>query len=335
MDVIVAARRVESSEGKPMTTTKKRHAAFTLIELLVVIGIIAVLISLLLPAVQAAREAARRTQCANNLKQILLAIHNFGINNKDQLPPVNYVYPIVSQSTAPDSPQVAATGSGHFAILGFLEQGNVFYNCLNCTQNPPSCGFTAAQLIPLNVFWCPSDPTSNVDLANGGSLAGKIATCNYSYNLVLFGANGSFQVWGKPSPFTIGTIPDGSSNTIGFVEQSAYYPNQQGNPDPTTGTNEFYTSWPFPAYYNTFGPHWPNPDELPGQLNFTALYALPQCGVTPSGADPNKCQSYHPGLMNVGLMDGSVRAIKASINQQVWTVLLIPNDGGIVSSDSW
>jgi prepilin-type N-terminal cleavage/methylation domain-containing protein/prepilin-type processing-associated H-X9-DG protein len=319
-----------------MRITPKHRAAFTLIELLVVIAIIAVLIALLLPAVQAAREAARRAQCANNEKQILLAIHNFGINNKDQLPPVNYVYPIISQGTAAGSPPIAATGSGHFAILPFLEQETVFFNCTNFNPNQPSSfGFTAAQLIPLNVFWCPTDPTCSSDRAGGGSLAGKIATCDYSYNLVLFGANNSFQVWGQPSNYSIGTIPDGSSNTIGLVEQSGYYPGQLGNPDPTTGTNEFYTSWPFPAYYNTFGPHYPNPDELPGQVNYTALYPMPQCGTTPTLANPNTCQSYHPGVMNIALMDGSVRAIKGSINPLTWSILLNSADGGIVSSDSY
>jgi Protein of unknown function (DUF1559) len=158
------------------------------------------------------------------------------------LPPVNYVYPIYAQSTTAGSPPIAATGSSHFAILPFIEQGTAFLNCTNFNLNQPSSfGFTAAQLIPLNVFWCPSDPTCSNDLAAGGSLAGKIATCDYSYNLVLFGANNSFQVWGQPSNYTIGTIPDGSSNTIGLVEQSGYYPGQLGNADPTTGTNEFYT----------------------------------------------------------------------------------------------
>jgi prepilin-type N-terminal cleavage/methylation domain-containing protein len=307
-----------------MKTVRKDPTGFTLIELLVAIAIIAVLIALLLPAVQAAREAARRTQCANNHKQILLALHNFSINNKDQLPPVNFVQRVGATN--------AAVGSGHYAILPFLEQGTVFNTY---TQDRPDSGFTGAQLVPLAVFVCPSDPTTNSGSAAGGSLAGKIATCNYSYNLVLFGANNAFKTMGKPSPFTIGTIPDGSSGTIGFVEQPGYYPGQNGNVDPTTGTNEFYTSWPFPAYLNTFGPHYPNPDELPGQINYTALYPSPQFGVTPGAADPNTCQSYHPGLMNVGLMDGSVRAIKASIDRRVWTCLIGPNDGAILSADSW
>jgi prepilin-type N-terminal cleavage/methylation domain-containing protein len=307
-----------------MMKARKRHTAFTLIELLVVIAIIAVLISLLLPAVQAAREAARRTQCTNNQKQLLLGIHNFSINTKDQLPPVNFIQAVGKTN--------AAVGSGHYAILPFLEEGTVFNTY---TQDRPDSGFTGAQLVPLNVFVCPSDPTTNAGLAAGGRLAGKIATCNYSYNLALFGANDAFKTMGKFSQCTIGTIPDGSSNTIGLVEQSGYYPGQNGNSDPTTGTNEFYTSWPYPAYLNTFGPHYPNPDELPGQINYKALYALPQCGVAVNLADPNTCQSYHPGRMDVGLMDGSVRVIKASINQQIWTLLITPNDGGIISADSW
>jgi Protein of unknown function (DUF1559) len=240
----------------------------------------------------------------------------------NQLPPVNFVQAVGKTN--------AAAGSGHYAILPFLEQGTVFGAY---TQDIPNSGFTGAQFVTLNVFVCPSDPTTSAGLAAGGSLSGRLATCNYSYNLALFGAGNAFNTIGKSSPYTIGTITDGSSNTIGFVEQSAYNPGQNGNSDPTAGTKEFYTSWPYPAYLNTFGPHYPNPDELPGQINYTALYPLPQFGVTPIKADPNTCQSYHPSLMNVGRMDGGVRAIKPLISQQIRTLFISPNDGGIIGAD--
>ncbi len=312
-----------------------QHRAFTLIELLVVIAIIAVLIALLLPAVQAAREAARRSECMNHMKQIMLAIHNFGDSNNDQLPSVNYVY-LINPTT-----QNAAVGSAHFAILPFLEQSTVY---ATYTQDRPDSGFTGAQYVPLNVFVCPSDPTQSSGLVNQGVQGGKLAGCDYSYNLVLFGAGDSAVKLGKACPYRLGNMPDGSSNTVGLVEQTAAYPAQNGSADPTTGTMEFYTSWPHPAYTNTFGPHWPNPDELPPQSgvplsllgsNYKALYSLPQFNVSPSAADPDFCQSYHPNAMNVALMDGSVKAIKAGIHQRVWTGLLTPNGAEVLSSDSW
>ena len=98
----------------------RKRDAFTLIELLVVIAIIAVLIGLLLPAVQKVREAAARISCANNEKQLLLSIHNYAGDHDSLLPPANF-YQIVNPQTGN-----AAEGSAFYAVLPYCEQGNLF-----------------------------------------------------------------------------------------------------------------------------------------------------------------------------------------------------------------
>jgi prepilin-type N-terminal cleavage/methylation domain-containing protein/prepilin-type processing-associated H-X9-DG protein len=329
--------------------TLRRRSAFTLVELLVVIAIIAILVGLLLPAVQRVREAANRTQCVNNHKQILLAVHNYADTHGRLLPP-NY-YKVLDAAV---DPPIVAEGSEHYAILPFLEGQNLQNTCNNpaipaVPQNfvPPGVamgngpGFLAAQYGALKVVVCPSDPTCLQGIAGGGALAGQIATNNVSYNLVLFGAGNVFDALhkGKSSPYKISNIPDGASNTIATVEQSGYYPGQNGGIDPQSNTVEYYTSWPYPAYPNTFGPHYPNPDEMPGQPNFvpyssTTGYRMPQIGVTPLAADPNTCQRYHPGAMNVGMADGSVRQVGPSVSQLAWNYLIDPADGQALDN-SW
>ena len=91
-------------------------------------------------------------------------------------------------------------------------------------------------------------------------------------------------------------------------------------------------TWMWPAYPNSFGPYWPNPDELPGQPHYNGLFALPQIGVNPLKADPNLSQCYH-AVMVVGLMDGSVRKIGSSLSQVTWTYALNPADGQVLGSD--
>jgi len=148
-----------------------RRRGFTLIELLVVIAIIGVLIALLLPAVQAAREAARRSQCVNNLKQIGLALHNYFSANGDTMPPCT-VDPATNTSL---TTMPGANESALARLLPFLEQQPV-YNAINWNvdarwganpaPNPPDnasggawavINFTAA-ITSVKTFLCPSDP---------------------------------------------------------------------------------------------------------------------------------------------------------------------------------
>ena len=293
--------------------------AFTLIELLVVIAIIAVLVGLLLSAVQKVREAASVTRCVNNEKQLMLAIHAYADANNGRFPPPNF-YQVVNQSTGN-----AAEGSAFFATLAYYEQGNLFNNL---TQDITKPGYLTAQFVPLALHVCPSDPTTT----NGiGTAAPNYATGNYALNLALFGANGTWNIKGATPPITIGNITDGSSNTIGIVEASGCFP---GYPavDPLTGTTNSYMTWHWPAYPNQFGPYWPDPDQLPGQPNYTGLFILPQIQVNMMKADPNLAQCYHSS-MNVALMDGSVRKVSASLSQQTWTNALTPSDGQVLGSD--
>jgi prepilin-type N-terminal cleavage/methylation domain-containing protein len=295
------------------------RAAFTLIELLVVIAIIAILIALLVPAVQKVREAASITQCINNEKQLMLAIHAYADGNTGRLPPSNF-YQVVNQATGN-----AAEGSAFYALLPYYDQGNLF---ASLTQDVAKPGYLTGQFVPLAVHVCHSDPTTS----NGvGTVAPNYATGNYALNLALFGASGTFNVKGAAPPYRIGNIPDGASNTIGIVEASGCFP---GFPaiNPQTGTAESYMTWHWPAYPNSFGPYWPNPDELPGQANYTGLFPLPQINVGVMQADPNLAQCYHV-VMNVALMDGSVRNISASLSQKTWTNALNPSDGQVLGGD--
>jgi prepilin-type N-terminal cleavage/methylation domain-containing protein len=282
---------------------------FTLIELLIVIAIIAVLIGLLLPAVQKVREAANRVQCSNNLRQLGLAVQNYTNESNDRLPPANFY-----------NPATGAQGSTYYAILPYLDQSNLY---TTYTQNGQ--GWVGAGASPIKVFECPSDPTVQSGVAAGQGVA------SYSINAALFAPGNGGSVVGYVCPYSIGTIPDGASNTIGFMEQIAVIPLSNG---PNCNW------WALPLCYvggnafdgsnaGSFGnaAFWPNAPPLA-----PPPYPLPQFNprLNPESsnfANPNLAAGFHPNLIMVGMMDGSVRTVGPGVSLSSWNYAVQPADG--------
>jgi prepilin-type N-terminal cleavage/methylation domain-containing protein len=186
-----------------MTSFEKklsRNRAFTLVELLVVIAIIGVLVALLLPAVQAAREAARRSQCSNNLRQMGLALHNY--HDTHQWFPINY------------RPVRGGTYSWMQAILPYIEQQNLF--------NQIKMGGTVAENVavantPIKTYRCPTDGLNQNGMMNGAADGGGTkAITNYKANA------GGYWVWGVVNTDNIrwphGTAPNAPGNSLVFCD---------------------------------------------------------------------------------------------------------------------
>jgi prepilin-type N-terminal cleavage/methylation domain-containing protein len=221
-----------------------RRRAFTLVELLVVIAIIGILVGLLLPAVQSARAAARRMQCSNNVKQVVLAAHNFESAYK--------AFPAWVQAkgptTGPTGVRPTLYGSGHFMILPYIEQNNIY-------QLANGISFEVrTQKVPS--FACPDDVT-----LSGGGFAGRALTSNaartsvggnpYGGTTYAFNAQACAPQYNNGHPTglagKIGSISDGLSNTVFLVErQAACYGHNYPTPGvtPNLGTGSFtFSIW--------------------------------------------------------------------------------------------
>jgi prepilin-type N-terminal cleavage/methylation domain-containing protein/prepilin-type processing-associated H-X9-DG protein len=211
-----------------------RHSTkgFTLIELLVVIAIIGVLIALLLPAVQSAREAARRIQCTNNMKQIGLALHNYvSANNVFPMGGTPQLDPTANPGQA-TGPYEWENYSSFAMMLQYLEQMAVFNSCnlMIC----PDTGFGVAQPqnytpynTKLNAFLCPSDPYSGIqDLCNYAGCYGTTTYMPYDQvnsnipNRNHADTTGIFTIW---KSYGLQSVTDGTSNTMAFAEQLVGY----------------------------------------------------------------------------------------------------------------
>jgi prepilin-type N-terminal cleavage/methylation domain-containing protein len=313
------------------TNRGRKRIGFTLIELLVVIAIIAILIGLLLPAVQKVREAAARTQTRNNLKQVALTLHSCHDTYK-RFPPAWGPFP-------PPGPTVAITsvvdGSIHFWLLPFLEGDNVF-KLMNTA--PAKTVWTNAivysQVIPPYV--APSDFTTSdgtVTLGTATWGAGSIAA-----NARVFGGLASTAT---PQRFDnkarMATLADGTSNVIVFATRYAACGSSPGGSawaggNTTASVANFMQSGAF------FGG---DINDQPVTATYTNTLGVPfqVAPLQTGGTGATACNpvyyahSYSTGGIQVALGDGSVRDVSPSISMATWGQACHPSDGHILGTD--
>lgn len=340
----------------------RSRKAFTLIELLVVIAIIAVLIGLLLPAVQKVREAASRAKCQNNLKQLSLAVHNFesalNVYPPSMNAPVGGTFP---------------TSNGSWGILGrildYIEQGTAGAKVnLEVGYDQPPNSTSGVPYLRMPVAICPSDLNDVLRVKADGS-PNSYPLC-YGFNFGTWfiydptngkGGDGMFFPNARLKP---GDVPDGTSNTLMISDVKAFtpYARNGGSPAATAPTTAAeVAAYVMAAPDKKMGPtpndctgHTEWPDGAVHHAGFTTTMTpntkvlVTHNGIT-HDADFNSrregssataptyasitARSYHSGGVNVAMMDGSVRFVRDSIALATWRAAGTRMGGEVLTSD--
>ena len=343
---------------------------FTLIELLVVIAIIGVLIALLLPAVQSAREAARRAQCTNNLKQIGIALHNYHDSN-NAFPPAGLPYRRPSDGFANLNWSAHSPGT-LVRIINFMEGGNL-YNAFNwesqcvigCAVNDRIQNTTVFNASVGSIL-CPSDPEAGT-FPYATNYAASIGP-QFRWDGEGDGGVG-VGLFADNKSYGIHAARDGTSNTVAFAERKIS--------DGTAGTlngAELYVGLDWPS--GTGGGYGSGRDQImPDGVLYLDQY-IEQCRerklartnelnqltcwtcgrmyhgssfnmLLPPNSRDGDCakyqahggmftsRSYHPGGVNVCFSDGSVRFIKDTIDRRTWWAIGTKAGGEVVSADQY
>lgn len=321
-----------------------RRRAFTLVELLVVIAIIGILVALLLPAVQAAREAARRSQCSNNLKQLALGIHNLH-SAQNKLPPAGQGYGWCGSTSGGTGDTAILNMSGWVHVLPYLEQGAI-YERMDLKQASASqntgfcCGFTGngngtvagnpatnvnggLMATHLDTFICPSDPGNRVQAASsaygpGGSRTGARTNYDFIASRSDSGLSGNgCNYWkrattrypfGENSNATFAHITDGTSNTFMVGESTVEVANGEAN------------CWGYRGWVMT------GVDPNGGINIWYLLSGQRQRGNLSSWGQAG---SLHPGGCQFAYCDGSVRFVSERTSSVVLLETSYMNDGKV------
>ena len=346
------------SRHRPSAAFPPAPTAFTLIELLVVIAIIGVLLGLLLPAVQQAREAARRLACSNNLRQLVLATHTYASAN-GYFPP--------SMLHTPGTAFTSNNGSWgvHGRILPYLEEDRVASQ-INLEQpwDQGSNGSIVAAT-QIETFACPSEVNRFFRTKNG---ANYVFPTNYGFNFGTWfiydpatgqGGNGAFH---PNSRYRAKMFTDGLSKTLLVSEVKAFTPYVRNTADPSssypagsppadpsliaglasggqnklgpdTNSNTGHTEWPdgrvhHTGFTATFTPNTVVPLSSGGST-YDIDYNSQQEGksATQKTFAAITARSHHGGLVNTGMVDGSTRRITDTIPLQIWQGLATRSGG--------
>lgn len=326
-----------------LVSSRTRRTAFTLIELLVVIAIIGVMVGLLLPAVQSAREAARRMSCQNNLKQLGLALHNY-----------ESTYKMFPPSSVALGGSASQPWSGVSFMLPYLEGDSTFqlinfsvgYHAGPNAVNFPPHGVAAVR-VPMLI--CPSEPEDRSRI-NAGTGQPEHYPLNYVLNVGQYlvynpvnqaDGGGAFAVNARIKP---ANFLDGLSNTLAFSEVKAFQPRWHDSTLPTTlpptpeavaGTisggawseNSGHTEWVcgraiHTGFTTTFPPNTRVPYTTAGRVfDIDVSSSREGRNATDATYAVITTRSYHIGMVHAALMDGSVRGITNSVNLDTWRSL--------------
>jgi len=297
----------------------KPVGGFTLIELLVVIAIIAILIGLLLPAVQKVREAAARSKSTNNLKQMALACHSCNDTYSMLPPPAGY---FTASGNGTGTGLSNTPGTVQFFILPFMEQAPAQTNIIN------QYGNSWWAIYGINSFANPGDSTGTYPAPmDTGSPRYETGYAPNEWAFNPRGTNntlGGTQINYSPASANIGrTFPDGTSQTILFAEKFAFC-------GPSTNGSSFYWGEEGGACNRTGG--YGGNGSIPGFYS-GGIANVPQNRPMPANCNPCLLQGPWSGGIEVSLADGSVRLVSTSISLKTWAAAITPAGGEVLGSD--